>query len=134
MAKDNQILSEDGQHVEARFPGESLQDQDKRAAYEDGDVPSGTMSEVDAPQDDKDLLEVRRVHRENAERAFLHSRAEVHREITAESKAGEAKARPIEVHVFGGRLHLDSHGEAVLDREGIISLRNACEAAFQAVS
>lgn len=76
-----------------------------------------------------------RDQREEAEaRARVHDRAEVHREIPCVTVAGEEKSRPLEVHAFGGRVFLNTHGEAVLDREGLIQVRKALDAAFQAVA
>lgn len=88
----------------------------------------------DKTQRDKDLEEVRKIRDENERRLASHDRTEVHREVEAQTQAGAEKAKPVEVHAFGGEVHVNSHGEAVLDHDGVIQLRKALDAAFQAVS
>ena len=74
------------------------------------------------------------VHEANRARAATHERTEVHREVDGLTSAGAEKAKPLEVHAVDGRVFMNTHGELVLDREGVIQAQKALAAAFQAVA
>lgn len=86
------------------------------------------MSETVQDKRDKALEEVRAVREANERRAASHNRTEIHDEVEGVS------GKPIELHSFGGRLYLNSHGESVLDQDAVIDLRRKLDAHFQAVS
>lgn len=86
------------------------------------------MSETVKDKRDRDLEEVRAIRDENERRARTHNRTEVHAEV------GVSGAKPIEVHAIGGRAYVNSHGEAVLDQDGVIELQHKLAQVFQAVS
>jgi hypothetical protein len=133
--KENGILEEDGQHVTVEYPGESLQDQAKRKQAEElGGDPNYRSLPIPSDKEDKALAEVRAIRDENERLARTHDRTEIHRQVQASSRSGDLKGKPVELHVFGGRAYLNTHGEAVLDRDGIIQLRQDLDAAHQAVS
>lgn len=92
------------------------------------------MSETVQEKREKALDEVREIREENERRAATHNRVEVHHEIQVMNKDGDEKPSPLEVHAIGGRVYVNSHGEAVLDQDAVITLRKALDAAFQAVS
>lgn len=92
------------------------------------------MSKTVEEQRAKDLEEVRAIREQNERRAATHNRVEMHREVHGVTVAGEEKSKPMEVHAFDGRVNLNTHGELVLDREGLIEARRALDAAFQAVT
>lgn len=125
---------DDSQAVEVKHPGYAIQEQAEVDAQLSDGKQLGSMSNADVTGEDKDLEEVRRVREENERRAAAHSRTELHREIVVGDRKGAIKDKNLEAHCFGGRAYLNTHGEAVLDREGLISLRSFCEQAFQAVS
>ena len=124
----------DSQAVDVEHPGYAIQEQAEVDAQLNSEKSLGSMSNADVTGEDKDLEEVRKVREDNERRTAAQSRTELHREIVVADRKGEIKDKALEAHCFGGRAYLNTHGEVVLDREGIISLRNFCEQAFQAVS
>lgn len=132
MAKSENVVREDGQTVEVEFPGQALQDQATVKAAEEADgVNRGGSRSTDAGFD-KALEEVRQVREDNERRARLHNRTVIEREIAATDKNGKDKF--IEVCTADQRVFINTHGEAILDREGVIQLQQAAVAASQAVS
>jgi hypothetical protein len=83
---------------------------------------------------DEALAEVRRIREENDARARAHSRTEVPFEVSAVSPAGNEDVKPISGQTADGRLYLNTHGEKVLDQDGIADLQRKLAQAFQAVS
>ena len=90
------------------------------------------MAETKHQGAEKALEEVRDIRAENEARAATHGRVETHAEVVRVD--GDDRTKPVEVHAVGGRVFLNSHGEAVLDQDGVINLQHALSAAFQAVS
>ena len=77
----------------------------------------------------KELEDVRRVHREQAERWRHHDRTEVSVVVSGVDDSGD-------IRVFTGdrRVHVETDGEVVLDHDGAIQIRSFLDRAFQAVS
>lgn len=92
------------------------------------------MTDTKQEQRDKALDDVRAIREENERNARTHNRVETHDEIEVLTSEGNEKAKPLEVHAFGGRVYINTHGEAVLDQDAVITLRKALDRAFQAVS
>jgi carbonic anhydrase len=102
-----------------------------RKAAEAEDAHKGNLTRSGPPAQPRDvaLEELRAQRAENEARAWGHDRTEVHREVET-----LGNSRSVEVHAVGGRVYLHSHGEAVLDKDGVIDLQRNLAAAFQAVS
>jgi len=83
---------------------------------------------------DKHLAEVREIRAANEARIRSHSRTEINAEIRAATPGGDDAAKPVTVKTVDGKVYLNSHGEKVLDRDGLVDLQRACASAFQAVS
>lgn len=119
-----------------RLAGHALQDHDRVKAelenHPDGHATHRLPDQVAAREEG--LGEVRRVRAENEERVRRHSSVEHHAEIAAVSPAGNEDVKPVSVVTVDGRLYINSHGEKVLDRDGIVDLQRALAASFQAVS
>lgn len=80
------------------------------------------------------LEDVRRIRADNEARAATHDRVETYREIDGLTPAGAEKAKPLEIRAVDGKVFVNSHGELVLDHDGVINAQQALAAAFQAVS
>lgn len=62
-----------------------------------------------------------------------HPKAEVHADVAATSAQGRSE-KDIEVHAADGVVLVNTHGEARLDRESLITLRKRLDEAFQVVA
>lgn len=72
--------------------------------------------------------------RERAAAAFrAHPRAEVHATIAGTSASGKTE-KDIEIHAQDDFVTLNTHGEARLDRESLITLQKRLQQAFQVVA
>jgi hypothetical protein len=120
-----------------RLRGHALQDHDRvKAELENHPDGHSTHHAADQILKDRDeaLDEVRAVRDANEERTRRHSSVEHAGEIAARSPAGNDDVKPVSVVTADGRLYINSHGEKVLDRDGIVDLQRHLAAAFQAVS
>lgn len=126
-----------------RLAGHALQDHEHLKTVLDPDPPSNpedkhrgnpVRSNPDLVQGTRDeaLEEVRRVHAANAARAATHGRTVVETAVTASTTGGNPKS--IEITTADGRCFVNSHGEAVLDQDGVADLIRKLQMAFQAVS
>lgn len=79
-------------------------------------------------QDVKDL------HAGNSARHLDYKPVEFRGEAPAVSPAGEDKSKPVEVYAIGGKVFVNTHGEAVFDRDSLVTLRQHLDAAFQTVA
>lgn len=124
-----------------RLAGHALQDHDRvRAeldrAHADANEHQGTPVRsnpdlVPGPKDDA-LDEVRRVRAENEARTRAHSTVAIEERVAASTTSGSEKF--IEVSTAGGRCFVNTHGEAVLDQDGVADFQRKLASAFQAVS
>jgi hypothetical protein len=98
--------------------------------------PNTTRSRPDLEPSSADgaLEEVRAVHAANVERWATHDRTVVREEVAALTTSGNEKETGVQITTAGGRLYLNSHGEAVLDHDAVIDLQRKLAKAFQAVS
>jgi len=76
--------------------------------------------------------EVRELQLENARDRAVYMPAEHQSTITVTNASGDEKE--LEIDAFDQRLHIQSHGVAVLDHEGAIALRKRLDRAIQAIS
>lgn len=83
---------------------------------------------------EKERDELREHQEKIAEAWRTHPNPEFDGEVEGLTGEGNEKAKPIELSTAGGRLHINTHGEAVLDQDGVIDLRRKLDQAFQAVS
>jgi hypothetical protein len=116
-----------------RLRGHALQDHDRVKNELEGNPRRSDPSLAPASRNEA-LEEVRRVRAENEERTRRHSSVEVIAEVAASSPSGNEDVKPVSLATADGRLHIDSHGAKVLDRDGIVDLQRHLAAAFQAVS
>lgn len=97
--------------------------------------PNTTRSRPDLETTVDAALEgVRAIRKANEERAATHNRTVIVESVTALTTSGNEKEKGVELVTADGRLYLNSHGEAVLDQDGVIDLQRKLAAAFQAVS
>lgn len=116
-----------------RLAGHALQDHDRVKAEIEGNPTRSEPGRVPRKRDEA-LDEVRAVRAANEERTRRHSSVEVIASIAASSPSGSEDVKPVDIHTIDGQLHLNSHGEKVLDRDQIVELQQKLAAAFQAVS
>lgn len=83
---------------------------------------------------DEALAEVRAIRDENERRVRSHSRTEVQHEVAAVGVSGSEDVKPIDFQTADGKLFINTHGEKVLDQDGIADLQRKLASAFQAVS
>lgn len=95
--------------------------------------PSRSRPDLAASRDEA-LADVRRVRAENAAREYAHSRTEVVHEVAAVGVSGSENVKPVEFSTVDGKLYINTHGEKVLDQDGIADLQRKLASAFQAVS
>lgn len=129
------------QNEQARIPsdeelrGHSLQDHDR---VKDEQDPSGAVNTTRSNPDvvpgtrDKALEQVRKVRAENEERTRRHSSVAIEEQVAASTTSGGAKQ--IDVSTANGQCFINTHGEAVLDHDGMTDLQQKLAKAFQAVS
>ena len=90
-------------------------------------------SRVPQPRDEA-LEQVRAIRAENEARERSHSRTEVQHQVAAVGVSGSEDVKPIDFSTADGRLFINTHGEKVLDQDGIADLQRKLASAFQAVS
>lgn len=100
------------------------------------DEPNTTRSDpsLEPKPRDEAMAEVRRIRAENEARVRSHSRTEVQHTVAAVGVSGSEDVKPIDFATADGRLFINTHGEKVLDRDGIADLQRKLASAFQAVS
>lgn len=115
-------------------------DKDKQAEteYEGQEEHKGNPNRTDpsrvpAPVDDA-LAEVRAVREVNERRVREHSTTMVVHQVAAVGVSGSEDVKPIDLRTVDSRLFLNTHGEKVLDQDGIADLQRKLASAFQAVS
>lgn len=82
----------------------------------------------------KEQKETRKLAEETAQKWREHPKAEVHGEFAAATVGGEEKANLPEIHAQDGYVLLNTHGEARLDRDQVVTFRKLLEQAFQVVA
>lgn len=118
-----------------RLQGHALQDHDRVKAelHPEGNPRRSEPNRAPVPRDEA-LAEVRRVRAENEERTRRHSTVAIEREVAASSPSGNDDVKPVTLATLDSKLYINTHGEKVLDRDGIVDLQRHLAAAFQAVS
>lgn len=96
--------------------------------------PTRSRPDLEPQPGDDALQEVRAIRRANEERAATHNRTVIVESVAARTTSGNEKEKGVELVTADGCLYLNSHGEAVLDQDGVIDLQRKLAAAFQAVS
>jgi hypothetical protein len=81
---------------------------------------------------EKDQEDLREVQEASGVRRITHIPTELHVEVPAQSGGGKDKV--VEVHAFGGKVYIDSHGEAVLDVTDLHTFVETLKAAQAAAS
>lgn len=76
--------------------------------------------------------EVREQQLENARDRLTHLPAESHDHVAAVNASGDEKE--IEIDAFDQKLYINTHGVAVLDREGALALRKRLDRAWQVLA
>jgi hypothetical protein len=122
--------------------GHSLQDHDRVRAEMDAqtgnrdDDVTGTAvrsnPDLVPGRRDEALEDVRRVRAENERRTRERSTVMIEEQVAASTTSGSAKH--VDVSTADGLCRLNTHGEAVLDQDGVADLQRKLAKAFQAVS
>lgn len=83
---------------------------------------------------DAALEEVREVRAANERRTRERSTTMVEHQVAAVGVSGSEDVKPIDLRTVDGRLYINTHGEKVLDQDGVAELQRKLASAFQAVS
>lgn len=142
MAEDKKDAAE---NEEARVPdddprlrGHALQDHERVKHELDGDRnphegnPVRSNPDLVPGERDKALEQVRKVRAANEERTRRHSTVAIEEQVAASTAGGNEKF--IDVSTANGVCFVNTHGEAALDRDGVVALQQKLAKAFQAVS
>lgn len=78
--------------------------------------------------------DVKDLHAGNVQRHSQYHPTEYRGEAAASTPAGEEKKTATDVYAIGGKVFVNTHGEAVFDRDQLITLRKHLDAAFQTVA